>query len=62
MESIGSTIWFLAFLVQYGALVAALVSVTAIVASTVYELVRNRLRAGAAPSSAPVQQAVEGIA
>jgi hypothetical protein len=62
MESIGSTFWFLAFLVQYGALVAGVVSVGAIVVSTVYEVVRNKVRASGMPGSAPVQQPVEGRA
>ena len=62
MESIGSAIWFLAFLVQYGALVAAVVSVIAIVASTVIELVGNKTGAFDASSSSPAKNAVEGSA
>jgi hypothetical protein len=62
MESIGSTIWFLAFLVQYGALVATVVSMVVIIASTVIEFVRNKAGAIDAPSSAPAQTAVEGSA
>jgi hypothetical protein len=59
MENIGRTIWFLAFLVQYGALVAAVVSVGAIVASTVHELVRNRVPESGALGSTPVRKPVE---
>jgi len=56
------TIWFLAFLVQYGALVAGVALVGALVASTVYELVRNKLSQGDVFGSAPVQKPVESSA
>jgi hypothetical protein len=59
MESFWTTIWYLAFLVQYGALVAGVVSAAAIVFSTVYEVVRNKVRATGALESTPVKP-VEG--
>jgi hypothetical protein len=61
MESIWSTIWFLAFLVQYGALVAGVVSVVAIAFSTISELVRNKVRETGALGSTSVKPA-EGTA
>jgi hypothetical protein len=56
------TIWFLAFLVQYGALVAGGALVGALVASTVYELVRNKMCEGSVFGSASVQKPVKGSA
>jgi hypothetical protein len=55
-------IWFVAFLVQYGALVAGVALVGALVASVVYELVRNKVCEGGVFGSASVQQTVEGSA
>ena len=60
MESIGSAIWYLAFLVQYGALVTAVVSVGILSAYTVFVLVRNKVRVTGALDAAPVAQTVEG--
>jgi len=56
------TIWFLAFLVQYGALVAGVALVGALVASTVYELLRNKLHQGGVYGSASVQKPVQSSA
>ena len=56
------TVWFLAFLAQYGALVAGVALVGALVASTVYELLRNKVRQSSVFGSASVQKPVESAA
>ena len=56
------TIWFLAFLVQYGALVAGGALVVALVASTVYEIARNKVCKGGVFGFTSVQKPVQGSA
>jgi hypothetical protein len=53
-------IWFVAYLVQYGALVAGVALVGALVASTVYEVIRNKVRMNRASGFASMQEAVIG--
>ena len=59
MEGIGRTIWYLAFVVQYGAVVAGVLSVGAIVASTVRELAGRKVRDTDPGGSTPLQKPVE---
>ncbi len=56
------TIWFLAFLVQFCALVAGVVFVGALVVSAMYELVRNKVRESGVFGSVSVQKPVTGSA
>jgi hypothetical protein len=60
MESIGSTILFLTFLVHYGAFVAGVTLVGALGATTLYELVRNKVSEGRVASAKSAQQPAEG--
>jgi hypothetical protein len=55
-------VWFLAYLAQFGALVAGMAMVVALVAATVYELVRNRVRLDRVSGFASMQKAVTGSA
>ena len=60
MESIGSTVWFLAFLVQYGALIVATGLMISLVVMTLYELIRNRVSKSRIPTPKAVQESSEG--
>lgn len=56
------TIWVLAYIVQYGALVAAVGSVGALVLATVNELVRNKATKSGVLGSVRMQKPVESHA
>ena len=56
------TMWFVAFLIQYGALVAGFLFVGALVVSAVYELVKNKVSESIVFGSTSVQKPAEGSA
>ena len=56
------TMLSLAYLVQYGALVAVVASVGALVIGTVHELVGNKVSEGGVPGYTPAQEPIKGHA
>jgi hypothetical protein len=59
MESSGETIWVLAFLVKFGALFVFGALVVAVLARSLYELIRNKVHKGHISTPMPVQESVE---
>lgn len=59
MESFGETIWFLAFLVQYAALVAFSALAVAVLARSLFEFIRDRARKAHIPTPMAIQESVE---
>ena len=55
------TIWYLAFLVQYGALIAGIALVGALILTTVYELVQGKMHKDGVSGFAAVDANCEAL-
>jgi hypothetical protein len=59
-HSIESTVWHVAFIIQYGGLLAATVMVVTLLVTTLYELGMERMRDGRIPAPAVVHDSASG--
>ena len=58
-HSIESTIWYIAFVIQYGGLVAGTVMAVALLAATLYELIVEKVREGHVSAPGVVQESAD---
>jgi hypothetical protein len=58
-HSIESTIWYIAFIIQYGGLVAGSVMAVALLAATLYELIVEKVREGHVSARGVVRESAD---
>ena len=59
MHNLGSTIWHIAFIIQFGGLLFGTVVVVALLVATVFEMVKKKVRGGQVSIPAVVQESAD---